>query len=169
MTWSADEEYRTRVMSRRGTALKLRHPEVAYGPAALVLLYAVGLIAVLWAVTGFASIDGAGASALALPAGAATLFTALGVGGRLRRYRERSAGDMVVRVAMVWAFFGAAWPLLQFLTEILAHHGGGHDFTNLAGVFGPAGLRIAAGALVGAIGGVAGGAAATFLCVERTA
>ncbi len=166
MAWSADDEYRTRVLSRRHAVVQLRHPGVAYGPAALVLMYATGLIAVLTAATSFSSVDGAAASALVLPAGAATAATALGIGLKLRRYEENSLTAIIVRAGLIWAFFGAAWPLMHVASDILSISSGG-DFHHLATVLRATGLQMLAGASVGGIGGLAGGAAATFLCVER--
>ena len=65
--------------------LTIREPAAAYGLAALVIMYATGLMAVLWAVTGVGKVDVTAATALALPVGAATAATALSVGTRLRR------------------------------------------------------------------------------------
>ena len=165
MAWSADDDYRTRVMSRRGAVLKLRDPEIVYAPAALVLLYAVGLIAAQWTATGFSSPGGA--EALALSAGAAAAMTALDVGARLRRHCERGSGAVAVRVALIWAVVGAAWPLFGVLADLIARGPGHHSVADLVALSGALGQRALAGAAVGAIGGIAGAAAAIVLCVER--
>ena len=166
MTWSADDEYRTRVLSRRRAVVRLRHPGAAYGPAALVLMYSAGLFAVMSAVTGFSGIDATMASALAMPAAAATIATALGVGLRLRRYEETSVVALIFRVGVIWALFGAAWPMMHFTTDILVTPVNG-DFRQLTAMLTSAGGQALAGASVGAIGGLAGGAAASLVCIER--
>lgn len=167
MTWSADEEYRTRVLSRRGAAaLRLRHPAFAYGPAALVLMYTAGLMTTVWAAAGFADMAQI-AGALTLPAGAATAVAAMAVGSRLRQREARSAQGLIFRVAAVWALFGAVWALGQAGPSILASAGEG--FARIGAELFDAGLAALAGALVGGVGGLAGGAAATLLCVERQA
>lgn len=165
MTWSADDEYRTRVLSRRRTVLQLRHPGAAYGPVALILMYAAGLIATLWGATGFAGAGSAIAGALTLPVGVATAVAALAVGGRLQRHEESSPAAVIVRIALVWAVFGAVWALGSSGPELLGS--GGQGFGVIGAEAAEAGLVALAGALVGACGGVAGGAAATLLCVER--
>jgi hypothetical protein len=167
MSLSWDEDYRSRRMLRQGgPLLTLREPAIAYGLAALVIMYATGLMAVLWAVTGFARIDVTTATALALPAGAATAATALAVGTRLRRYEEKSRIGVIAKIVAVWAFFGAAWPAIH----VFADYFDTRSFTQSMDQFIALGRSFAlqggAGAIVGAIGGLAGGIAALALCVE---
>lgn len=146
--------------------LTIREPAAAYGLAALVIMYATGLMAVLWAVTGFGKVDVTAATALALPVGAATAATALSVGTRLRRYQETTRLGVMVKIVAVWAFFGFAWPTIHLLADFLAEppHAPGMD--GIVAVARSIGLQGGAGAIVGAIGGLAGGVAALALCVE---
>lgn len=154
------------MLRRSGPLLMLREPALAYGPAALVMLYAVGLMAVLWAVTGFARIDAAAATALALPAGAATAATALAVGTRLRRYQETTRYGLVLKVMGVWAFFGAAWPIIHLIGDIIGGPAHANTFDGLFGLARTFAMQAGAGAVVGAIGGLAGALAGIAFCVE---
>lgn len=167
MAWSADEEYRTRVMSRRGVVLMVREPATVYGPAAMALLWAIGLMAALWAAGGFSRMDSQAAMALAVPTGAATVATALSVGARLARQQESSVLALVLRVGLVWAFFGAAWAVFTMIDFV----GGqaGVSFRHLSGELEGLAMQAAAGAGVGLFAGIVGGAIATMLCVDRRA
>jgi hypothetical protein len=167
MALSWDDDYRTRRMLRRGgPLLTLRQPAAAYGLAALVIMYATGLMAVLWAVTGFARMDVGAATALALPVGAATAATALLVGQRLRQYQEKSRGGLMLKIVAVWAFFGAAWPAIHVGADLLADPAGTGRADALIAALRSISIQSGAGALVGMIGGLAGGAAALALCIE---
>lgn len=164
MALSWDEDYRSRRPLRRGgRLLVLREPALASGVAALVIMYAMGLIAVLWAVTGFARVEVTAATALALPVGAATAATALAVGTRLRRYEEKTRYGLLLKVAAVWAFFGAAWPTIHLVSDAAVGGMGGDGLAGWAQIFA---VQAGAGAVVGMIGGLAGGLAALALCIE---
>lgn len=167
MALSWDDEYRSRRILRRGGPLViLREPAIASGLAALVIMYAAGLMAVLWAVTGFGQVDVTAATALALPVGAATAATALAIGTRLRRYQETTRLGVMVKVVAVWAFFGFAWPTIHLLADFFAEPPHAPGFDGMIAVARSIGMQGGAGAIVGAIGGLAGGAAALALCVE---
>jgi hypothetical protein len=135
----------------------LREPTLAYGPAALAILYAVGLLAIMAAMAGFAQMDVSAASGLATPVAAATIATALAVGTRLRRYVIKTRVSFVLQVAGVWAIFGAAWPMIHSVSDTLLQSSplGASDA-----------LIMGAGAVIGAIGGAVGAAAAMVLCLE---
>jgi len=165
MTWSADDEYRTRVLARRGSVLRLRHPGAAFGFVAGVLLFAAGLTAAFWGATGFAGAESTRAVALALPAAVATAIAMLAIGGRLHRHEETCVGSIVVRVALIWALFGAVWVLGAAGPGIAA--GAGQGFAPIAAALIEAGRDGVGGALVGAFGGAFGAVAATLLCIER--
>ena len=165
MAWSADNDYRTRVMSRRRSTVQLRHPAAGYGLSALVLLYAIGFVTTLWLASGFSAVDDA--NALLAPAGVATVATALGVGLRLLRYEESSAASIVLRVGMIWAAIGAAWQLWLTAVELFAAPMHAIGLPQLASAAVALLMHTAGSAFVGGAGGIAGGAAATFLCVER--
>lgn len=138
--------------------LMLREPTLAYGLAGLVVLYAVGLMIVVWAVAGFGQIDFTAAGPLALPAGAATAATALAVGARLRAYKIKTRVMYLASVGAVWAFFGAAWPTVQAFEDVAA----GAAQQGLEAMM----LQAAIGAAIGAVSGVCGGAAAMVMCLQ---
>lgn len=165
MAWSADNEYRTRVMARGRAVVQLRHPSVAYGLVGLTLLYALGLAAVFWMAMGFA--DGLTMNALAAPVAVATLATALAIGFRLHRHDESSATSVVVRVGVIWALVGAVWPAVLTGMDLFVGPAQDGDFAHLASSASSLAMEALVGAAIGAIGGIAGGAAAAFLCVER--
>ena len=100
-------------MRRRGTRLMLREPVLAYGPAALAILYAVGLMTIMGVAAIVGGADMTSASALSTPAATATIATALAVGTRLRRYDIKTRSSFILQVAGVWAVFGAAWPMIH--------------------------------------------------------
>lgn len=144
-------------MRRRGSRLMLREPVLAYGPAALGILYAVALLAIMSVMAAFAEMDMTSASALATPVATATIATALAVGTRLRRYEIKTRFSFLLQVAIVWAIFGAAWPMIHAASDII----------DKRAAFGMSQVVImGAGAVIGAIGGIAGGAAAMALCIE---
>lgn len=157
MTVSWDEDYKSRRPRRHGRTVMLREPTLAYGPAALAILYAVGLLAIMAAMAGFAQMDVSAASGLATPVAAATIATALAVGTRLRRYVIKTRVSFVLQVAGVWAIFGAAWPMIHSVSDTLLQSSplGASDA-----------LIMGAGAVIGAIGGAVGAAAAMVLCLE---
>ncbi len=166
MTLSVDQEFAPRVkVRRRRSVLRLRQPELAYAPASLVLLYATGLMGMLVAASGLAGEDATTAGVLATPAAVATAVTALLIGPRLRRYRERNQTNVVLRIAFVWAFFGAAWPMLQIIPAMT--HGDVSTFGLFMGTIRAMAFDVIVGASTGAIGGLCGGAAAVAVCVER--
>lgn len=165
MAWSADDEYRTRSVARTRTVLKLRDPSPAYGPAAVVLLYATGLMGAVMAVHGFADPATIDTGALAIPAGVAAAGTAMIVGGRLRQYEERSFAGLVVRTMMIWAFFGLAWTFLQAAMGAAISPAG--SLAGLREILVGASQQMIAGAFIGAVGGLCGGVAAAALCVEK--
>ena len=133
--------------------LMLREPTPAYGLAGLVVLYAVGLMIVVWAVAGFGQIDFTAAGPLVLPAG-----TGLAVGTRLRAYKIKTRVVYLASVGAVWAFFGAAWPTVQAF-EAAAVTGARMGFEALM-------FQAAIGAAVGAVGGIVGAAAAMVMCLD---
>jgi len=156
-TSSWDDEYTSRRMRRRGGRLMLREPLMAYGPAALAVLYAVGLMAVMGVMALFAEMDLTAASGLSTPVATATVATALAVGARLRRYDIKSRTSFILQVATVWAIFGAAWPMIHAVSDSLNQRA-------LIGM--PEAVIMGAGAVIGAIGGAVGAAAAMALCLE---
>lgn len=167
MAWSADNEYRTRVMSRRRSVVQLRRPALAYGPAALILMYATGLLTVFWFATGFSSVDGTSAGDLAWPTGIAVALTALGVGLPLLRYEASSVTAMVGRIGMIWACVGAAWPVLLMGIDLMAAPAHNAGLARLASAFAGVTTPAFGGGVIGGLGGLVGGAIATLLCVER--
>ncbi|KAF0186600.1 MAG: hypothetical protein FD124_308 [Alphaproteobacteria bacterium] len=138
--------------------LMLREPTPAYGLAGLVMLYAVGLMVVVWALAGFGQIDFTAAGPLALPAGAATAATALAVGPRLQAYKIKTRVVYLASVGAVWAFFGAAWPTAQAFEDAAV---AGAQMGVEAMMF-----QAAVGAAIGAVAGVIGGAAAMVMCID---
>ncbi|MDX2233717.1 MAG: hypothetical protein NW200_04390 [Hyphomonadaceae bacterium] len=166
MTLSVEQDFQPRVkVRRRRSVLRLRQPELASAPTALGLLYATGLMGMLMAYTGLAGAEATTAGALSAPAGAASVMTALALGPRLHRYRERSQTNLVLRIGCLWAFFGAAWPLLQIAPSIA--HGDIATLPQMLESMAAMGLDVLTGGSAGAIGGLMGGAAAVALCVER--
>lgn len=163
MTWSADDEYRTRVLSRDRVVLMLRHPGLAYGAAALVLMYAGGLVAA----TSAAELAGADAATLLAPAAGATAACALFVGSRLLRHEDSDASAVVSRSALVWAIMGAGWALMLAAPEIVENAAG--SFSRLGEGLIASVFHAVAGALVGGLGGIVGATAAVLLCIERRA
>jgi hypothetical protein len=165
MTWSADDEYRTRILARGRAILALRQPAAAYGVAAMGLMYAAGLLA---AASGAAALEGVeAAGALIVPAGAATAAAALYAGPRLLRHEEKTSGTLVSRSALAWAIVGAAWAVVLAAPDVLEH--AGHSFADLGKALAEIAAQGLAGALVGFLGGLAGGAAAAIICLERRA
>jgi hypothetical protein len=166
MSVAVEEEDRPRVKVRRRRAvLRLRQPELAYGPAALALLYAAGLMGMLAASALMLGEAASGASALSAPAFTASIVTALAIGLRLHRLQERKRLSVGVRTAYIWTFFGGFWPLLQIVPAMI--HGDVATFSQFLGTLGALGHEAIAGAVCGGVGGVCGGAAAMALCMER--
>jgi hypothetical protein len=167
MSVTVHEEFPARVkVRRRRSVLCLRQPEAASAPAAFVLLFATGLMAMFSTAAGLLGPAAAvTAMSLAAPAGVATVVTALAIGIRLHRLRERRMFSMIVRIAYIWALFGAVWPLLQIIPAMAYGDivGLGQLFETVAAMT----LDLVAGAVAGGVGGVCGGAAAIALCVER--
>ena len=130
-----------------------------------MLLYATGLMGMLITASGLAGEDTTSAGVLAAPAAVATAVTALLIGPRLRHYRERSQTNLMIRIAFVWAFFGAAWPMLQIVPAMT--QGDVSTVGLFLGTLRAMAFDVIAGACAGAVGGFCGGAAAVALCVER--
>lgn len=165
MTWSADDEYRTQVLARRAGVLMLRHPGLAFGPVAVIIMFTAGLAGTVWAATGFAGAEATRAAALTLPAAVATAIAMLAIGGRLHRLEETSVGSIVLRVTTIWALFGAVWALGAAGPAVAAS--AGESFARIAAALAAAGAEGVGGALVGAFGGAIGATCATVLCVQR--
>ena len=92
--------------------------------------------------------------------------TALSVGARLRRYKETTRTGLLLGVMAVWASFGAVWPCLQLVGDIMASPPSSTGINELVALAKSFALQAAAGAGIGAIGGGVGGGAAMALCVE---
>jgi hypothetical protein len=166
VTLTVEEQVVPRVrVRRRRSVLQLRQPEAAYGPVAVGLLFATGLMGMLFAETGLAGAEATSAGVLAVPAGVASLVTAAAIGHRMRRLKERSQTNLVLRVSLIWTFFGAVWPLLQIIPAVT--HGDIADVVALGETVAAMGVDALAGAAAGALGGLCGGAAAAALCIER--
>lgn len=157
MTVSWDEDYRARRSRRHGRRVMLREPTLAYAPAALAILYAMGLLSVTAATAGIAQMDATTASGLGAPVAAATVITAFAVGARLLRYEIKTRSAFLLQVGVVWAIVGGAWPMMHSVTDTLV----GQSALNVSDA-----LIMGAGALIGAIGGVIGASAAMTLCME---
>ena len=102
---------------------------------------------------------------LAVPALISTIVAALTLGVRIHRYQEKYQLGVALRTTYIWATFGALAPLLQLMPAI--SYGEIASFTQLLESVVAMGMDYIAGAIVGAAGGIAGGGAALFLCVER--
>ena len=167
MAWSADNEYRTRVMSRPRSVAQLRNPAMAYGPAALLFMYATGLVTVSWFATGFAHVDASTAGVLEWPTAVAVALTALGVGLPLLRFEESSATAIIGRIGVIWACVGAAWPVLLMGIDLVSAPAHNASLARVASAFIGVAMQALGGGLIGGLGGLVGGAVATLLCVER--
>lgn len=166
MTLSVDQDFSPRVkVRRRRSVLRLRQPEAASAPAAVALLCATGLMGMLSAMAGMTGAAATMAHMLSAPALAATAVTALALGGRLRRLKERNQLSLVLRTTGIWAFFGAAWPLLQIVPAMA--YGDVADVPQFLATLSAMTLDAVAGGVAGGVGGVCGAAAALSLCVER--
>jgi membrane associated rhomboid family serine protease len=166
MTLSIDQDFSPRVkVRRRRSVLRLRQPEAAYAPAAVVLLYAAGLIGMLFAMTGLAGAEATSAGMLAGPAMVATALTAFILGARLRRFKERDQMALVLRVTSIWCVFGAAWPLLQIVPAMA--YGDVANAPQFLETLRSMTLDAVAGGVAGAVGGICGGAASVALCIEK--
>ena len=166
MSVTVQDEFAPRQkVRRRRSRIRLRQPEMAYAPAALILLFAAGLTGML-ATSAFLVGDAASsARSLAVPALIATAVTALTLGVRIHRYQEKYQLGVALRTTYIWAFLGALAPLLQLLPAMA--YGEIANPTQLLQSVAAMGMDYFAGAIIGAVGGIAGGAAALGLCVER--
>ena len=150
---------------RRRSRIGLRQPDLAFAPAAMILLFAAGLIGMLAATAFLFGDASSSARNLALPALLSTMVTALTIGRRVRRYKERYQLGVALRTTCIWASFGAVCPLLQLVPAI--SYGEIANGSQLLQSLAAMSMDYVGGAVVGALGGIAGGGAALFLCVQR--
>jgi hypothetical protein len=88
-------------MARSRASVTLRTPRLAFTVVALLLLYAVGNLAILGALQSFVAIDAVVINAIAAPALIATALTGLTIGPSLYRGERGEPLPMIFGVGLV--------------------------------------------------------------------
>ncbi|MBU6405685.1 MAG: hypothetical protein KGS44_00920 [Alphaproteobacteria bacterium] len=139
---------------RDSPALALRRPGWFWGPAGLVLVYLLGLMAATLAARLFLGSGWGAAAGLSAPAVMATVLTATDLGSTLRRKEGAPLRRWVVGGARAWGAVGAAWPLVWAVM-------------GAPGAIWLEALRVLAGGAIGAVAGAAAALASARLALAR--
>ena len=153
-------------MTNPNPPLELRRPRVLFAAGACALMFGFGLTLALLTVSGL-TIDPARMGVLAQPVLAATLAAALSIGPSLLRRELRSYSSLIFRAALIWAFFGLAWPALFTIGDMIEMSYALKDPSYLREValgFAKVGL---VGLVIGAACGAVSAAIAGAICLKR--
>jgi hypothetical protein len=156
-------------MGRTGTPIALRAPRPMFALAGAGVLYAFGLLVVLYALDEFIPIDAVAINALTVPVAIATALSALFVGPRLLRLEESRPLMVIFKITLIWTALAALWPVAHATLDAVAGRYYVTTFTDLAALAENVAGRAGFTSLIGALGGLGGGGAAVLLCTERRA
>jgi hypothetical protein len=137
---------------------KLRAPRWAFALLGVAMLFLLGFVCAVWAVSGFAWSSNA-ARALAFPSAVGAGLAAGAVFARIRRMSFVTRREAIVRGAIGFGAVGFAWPA-SFVVA---------DLTQGVVALPDALLPLLSGAAIGSIAGALAAGAASVLCLTCAA
>lgn len=154
-------------MGRVRAPIGLRAPSMAFALVGAGVLYAFGLLVVLYALDEFIPIDAVAINALTVPVAIATALSAILLGPKLLRREENRPLVVIFKIALIWAALAALWPVAHATLDAVAGRYYLTTFTDIAALAQDVMARAGFTAVIGALGGLGGGGAAVVLCTER--